>query len=57
MHINDDTGELDVDAFYEDTFYFGQFLDEVKATIEEYVDEDLDDVDWDEIAIDIAEEY
>lgn len=57
LHIDEDTGELDVDAFYEDNFYFSQFVDEVKDTVTEYIDEDLDDIDWDEIALNIAEEY
>lgn len=57
LHIDDDTGELDVDAFYGDNFYFSQFVDEVKDTVTEYIDEDLDDIDWGEIALNIAEEY
>lgn len=57
LYVDDDTGELDVDAFYEDSYFFNQFVDEVKDTVMGYVDEDLDDVDWDEIACNIAEEY
>ncbi len=57
LHVDDDTGELDADAFYEDRRYFRQFLDEVQSTISDLVDEDLSDVDWDEIALDIASEY
>lgn len=57
LHVDDDTGELDVNAFYMDDFYFSRFLDEVQSTISDLVDEDLSDVDWDEIALDIASEY
>lgn len=57
LDVDDDTGELDVDAFYEDSYYFRQFLDEVQSTISDLVDEDLSDIDWDEIALDIASEY
>ena len=57
LHVDDDTGELDVNAFYMDDFYFSRFLDEVQSTISDRVDEDLSDVDWDEIALDIASEY
>lgn len=57
LHVDDDTGEIDVNAFYMDDFYFSRFLDEVQSTISDLVDEDLSDVDWDEIALDIASEY
>lgn len=57
LNVDDDTGELDVDAFYEDYSQFHQFLEEVQSTVSDFIDDDLNIVDWDEIALDIASEY
>lgn len=58
LFVDDDTGELDVDAFSRDRFDFGGFVDEVWDTVSSLlVEDDLSDVDWGEVAYDIASEY
>lgn len=58
LFVDDDTGDLDVDAFSQDCSDFGGFVDEVWDTVSSLlVEEDLSDVDWGEVAYDIASEY